>query len=136
MLKRVLTEKLHVCSQIRVEEISTLAEQGYSTIINSRPDGEVRGQPTSAEVNAAARSVGIAYLYQPVSSKEITTQEADRFILAVAQAQGKVLAHCRTGTRTATLWALSQRDKQNVDDILATAKQMGYDLEFLRSRLT
>ena len=80
--------------------------------------------------------MGIAYLYQPVSSKEITTQEADRFILAVDQAQGKVLAHCRTGTRTATLWALSQRDKQNVDDILATAKQMGYDLEFLRSRLT
>lgn len=130
-----LTKALHVTSQITLEDVQKAAEQGFTTIINNRPDGEESGQLTASEVEAVARKLGINYIHQPVVGGNITSDDVATFSQLIDDQAGKVLAHCRTGTRCTMLWALSQAGKQSADSLLATAKKAGYDLEQLRDRL-
>ena len=45
-----VSEKLSVSSQPSAEDIRSLHENGFATLINNRPDGEESGQPgTEAE---------------------------------------------------------------------------------------
>ena len=39
-----------------------------------------------------------------------------------------VLAYCRSGTRSITLWALSQRNSVDREVLVAAARNAGYDL--------
>lgn len=130
-----LTKALHVTSQITLQDVQKAAEQGFTTIINNRPDGEESGQLTASEVEAVARKLGINYIHQPVVGGNITSDDVATFSQLIDDQAGKVLAHCRTGTRCTMLWALSQAGKQSADSLLATAKKAGYDLEQLRDRL-
>ena len=50
------------------------------------------------------------------------------FGAALADRPGPVLAYCRSGTRSATLWALSQSGKRSAEEILGMAADAGYDL--------
>ena len=59
----------------------------------------------------------------------------DGFDAIVSLAETPVLAFCRTGTRSTTLWALTQASEQDNASILATAEQAGYDLSALADRL-
>ncbi|WP_309605754.1 beta-lactamase hydrolase domain-containing protein, partial [Phenylobacterium sp.] len=47
---RRVTEDLSVAPQIGVADVAEAARQGFSLIINNRPDGEEPGQPTGAEI--------------------------------------------------------------------------------------
>lgn len=131
-----LTESLHVTSQITPEDVQTLAESGFNTIINNRPDNEEAGQPSADKVRAAAQQLGLRYIHQPVVGGNITPDDISTFAQLLDESDGKTLAHCRTGTRCTILWVLSQAGKQTADELLATAKKAGYDLEMLRDRLT
>ena len=135
MLKRPLTQNLHVANQIKTADLEQIAQQGFTTIINNRPDDEARNQATANEMAAAARKLGINYIYQPVDPGNVTADDAATFGKLIDETPGKILAHCRTGTRSTMLWALSQSGKQPVDTILAAASKAGYDLESLRTRL-
>jgi len=54
---------------------------------------------------------------------------------ALARFDGPVLAYCRTGTRSTTLWALTQAGALPADAIIATAAKAGYDLTGVRPEL-
>jgi sulfide:quinone oxidoreductase len=45
-----------------------------------------------------------------------------------------VLAFCRTGTRSTSLWALSAAAEVASSDLLSTARAVGYDLNTLKPR--
>ena len=57
---RTLTPNLAVAPQISLEEVNDAAQQGFTRIINNRPDGEDVGQPTGAEIEAAAKALGVS----------------------------------------------------------------------------
>ncbi|HEX4881823.1 MAG TPA: TIGR01244 family sulfur transferase [Porticoccaceae bacterium] len=135
MIGKPLTPKLAVASQITPAEVARIAAEGYTAIINNRPDGEEPGQPRAAEVEAAARAAGLAYIHQPVVGTNLTAVDIETFGRLLEETPGRILAHCRTGTRCTMLWLLSQSGKQPADALLATARQAGYDLEALRPRL-
>ena len=135
MQAKQLTSELYVTSQITLEDVQTAAEQGFTSIINNRPDGEEADQLTASEVEAVAQQMGIRYIHQPVVGGNISADDVATFSRLINDQPGKVLAHCRTGTRCTMLWALSQAGKQSADSLLATAKKAGYDLEQLRDRL-
>ena len=135
MIGKALTPKLAVASQITPADVTRIAAEGYTAIINNRPDGEEPGQPPAAEVEAAARAAGLAYLHQPVVGSNLSATDVDTFGRLIEETPGKILAHCRTGTRCTMLWVLSQSGRQPADALLATARQAGYDLEMLRPRL-
>jgi uncharacterized protein (TIGR01244 family) len=56
---RRVTEDLSVAPQISVEDVAEAARLGFRLIVNNRPDGEQPGQPTSAEIEAAAKAAGL-----------------------------------------------------------------------------
>jgi sulfide:quinone oxidoreductase len=135
MISKQLTAKLHVAGQITADDVKQAAAEGFTAIINNRPDGEDSGQPPAAEVEAAARAAGLTYVHQPVVGTNITDADVGTFARLIAETPGKILAHCRTGTRCTMLWMLSQAGTQSADELLATARAAGYDLEPLRARL-
>jgi sulfide:quinone oxidoreductase len=104
-------------------------------IVCNRPDGEGSDQPTVAEIRAAAAPLGIAVHYLPVDTGKVTDEQAAQFGVLVASLAGPVLAYCRSGMRSATLWALSQAGSRPIDEIVATAAKAGYDLAAVASRL-
>ncbi|WP_372876566.1 TIGR01244 family sulfur transferase [Pseudomonas sp.] len=133
-LKR-LTPFIAVAAQLQPGDMGTLAAAGFRSVINNRPDGEGEGQPSSAEIEAAARASGLDYHYQPVISGQIGEDDVAVFAELLEQVRGPVLAFCRTGTRSSSLWALSEARHLDPDVLLATAKAAGYDLSGLLPRL-
>ena len=130
-----LTSGLSVTGQISAEDIPAIAARGFKSIINNRPDGEEYAQLSSTDAAAAAREHGLEYHYLPVVPGKITEADVAAFSELLAQLPQPVLAHCRSGTRSASLWALSEAAQRAADEIIATCSQAGYDLNALRPRL-
>ncbi|MCO8591249.1 bifunctional protein tyrosine phosphatase family protein/NAD(P)/FAD-dependent oxidoreductase [Burkholderia multivorans] len=135
MTLRTLTDTLAVSPQIAVADLPALHAAGIRTIVCNRPDRESADQPDLAEIRAAAAPLGIAVHHLPVEPGRIADDHVAQFRALLASAVGPTLAYCRTGTRSATLWALSQAGRLRADDIVATAAAAGYDLAALAPRL-
>ena len=131
---RRLTDGLSVGAQIAPEDVAALARMGFRSILSNRPDGEEEGQPDFAEVEAAARAAGMAARHQPVTSP-VTDADADAFAEALAALPAPTYAHCRSGTRSASLWALAEARRRPPAELLARAEAAGYDLSGLAERL-
>ncbi|MDO8294826.1 MAG: TIGR01244 family sulfur transferase [Caulobacter sp.] len=126
---RRVTEDFSVSPQIEPADMAEAAAQGFTLVINNRPDGEVEGQPTSTEMEAAARAAGLDYVHIPVTGGPTPDQvEAQR--LAVEDADGPVLAFCRSGTRSIVTWSLGQAlsGVRSRSDLAALGRGAGYDL--------
>lgn len=135
METKELTPQLSVAPQITAADLAALAQQGFRTVINNRPDGEAEGQPLSAELAAEASCQGLVFVEIPVSSSGIINQNVSDFGEQLAAAETPILAFCRTGTRSTTLWALDAAITQEVEHIIDTAKRAGYDLSKSRQGL-
>ena len=107
---RQLDDRTMISGQLRPDEVAGLAEQGVTLIVNNRPDGEEPGQPLGVEIEEAATAAGIAYRSIPII-RGIGPADADAMNDALAASPGKVLAFCRSGTRSALAWALAQGDQ-------------------------
>ncbi len=132
---REVTPFLSVSPQIAEGDLAAIAGLGFKSIINNRPDKEEDTQPPSAVIAAAAEQAGLAYRHIPVISGKVTDADVDAFAAAMAEMQGPILAFCRTGTRSTTLWALTQAPHADADAILKAAAAAKYDLSALRPRL-
>jgi uncharacterized protein (TIGR01244 family) len=105
-----LDDKVLVSGQIRPDEVAALRPQGVTLIVNNRPDGEEPGQPLGAEIEEAAAAAGIDYRSVPII-RGIGPADADAMRDAISSSPGKVLAFCRSGTRSALAWALARNDE-------------------------
>ncbi|WP_107495783.1 bifunctional protein tyrosine phosphatase family protein/NAD(P)/FAD-dependent oxidoreductase [Thalassobius sp. I31.1] len=128
METRRISDALSVSPQITAADIDDLAKAGFRAIICNRPDGEGADQPLYEEIETAARNAGIEARYMPVTSGKVTDENADDFATAMRELPGPVFAYCRTGTRCATLWSLSQAEVLDSAEILAATKSAGYDM--------
>ena len=116
-------------------QLEDIARQGFHTVINNRPDGEGDDQPTSDALKQAARAAGLAYYHLPVTPGDIRDTDVMGFAGLMQQARGPVLAFCRTGNRSSSLWALSESTRTDPETLIATADQAGYDLSKQEARL-
>ena len=105
---RQLDEKTLVSGQIAAGDVAALKEQGVTTIVNNRPDGEEPGQPTGAEIEEAAEAAGIDYRSIPIV-RGIGPADIEAMHDVIERSDGKVLAYCRSGTRSQNLWVLAHR---------------------------
>lgn len=131
---RQLADDVFVCAFVPPEKLGDLAPK-FRTIINNRPDAEEPAQPSSSEIEGEARRLGLDYIHLPIVPGQITDEETAKFGEAIARSKGPVIAFCRTGLRSAMLWAFSQSGKRSVDEILKTAAAAGYDLSSIVRRL-
>ena len=125
---RPLSAGFSVAPQISIEDVAEAKAQGFAMIVNNRPDGEEPGQPTSAQIEAAAKAAGLAYVHVPVRGMP-TAEQVDLVAAAVAAAEGPTLLFCRSGTRSIITWSLGEV-AQGGDraDLAAKGAAAGYDL--------
>ena len=125
---RELDDKTLVSGQIAPGDVAGLKDRGVTMIVNNRPDGEDRGQPTGAEIEQAARAAGIAYRHVPII-RGIGPADVEAMQQAMDEADGKLLAYCRAGTRSALAWAVARRKQgASIEEIEEAASGAGVDL--------
>ena len=132
---RKVTDDFSVAPQIGVDDIATAADQGFALVINNRPDGEAPDQPTSAQMEAAARAAGLDYAFVPVRGGP-TLEQVEAVDAAIAEAKGPVLAFCRSGTRSIVTWSLGQArtGARERGELVRLGEQAGYDLSAVLAR--
>ncbi|GHA07249.1 TIGR01244 family sulfur transferase [Oceanisphaera arctica] len=130
-----VTPTFSVSDQIFATDLPGLKAAGYRTLICNRPDGEAEGQPAAEALAAEAKAQGFDWHWIPISSGQFTDEAVAAFTQALAGKEEPVLAFCRTGTRSITLWALAQADQQPTAALLQQASGAGYDLSALTPRL-
>ena len=126
---RRVTDDFSVAPQIGVAEVAEAKAQGFTTLINNRPDGEDPAQPPGAAIEAAAKAQGLAYAHIPVRGAP-GPAEVEAVRAAVEQADGPVLAFCRSGTRSITTWSIGQAmsGARTRGELVSLGREAGYDL--------
>lgn len=130
MSPRPLSATVWASPQLAPEALVDLAAAGIRQIISNRPDGEDPGQPTAAEMETAARTAGLSFVWIPVSGMPEPSQTE---AVSGALVDGlPTVMFCRSGTRSAMVWAMSERTRgTDADDLRAAAASAGYDLSRL-----
>lgn len=110
-----LDAKLSISPQVQPEDLARLRLAGFRCVINNRPDGEAPEQPTSAQLESEAARLELDYYHIPVVPGRVEDADAIAFAKALQSTEGPVLAFCRSGARSTSLWKrgrelLGQRD--------------------------
>ncbi|RIA43913.1 uncharacterized protein (TIGR01244 family) [Hephaestia caeni] len=133
---RRLDDRISVSPQITTDDLAVLADAGYRTVINNRPDAEETGQPEGVAVARVAETLGLDYTAIPIDHTGFSHPQIDAMRAALDAARGPVLAFCRSGTRSAHLWALAEaKAGGDPETIIAKAAAAGYDLAGIRPLL-
>lgn len=130
-----LSGRLSVSAQIKLSDLRAIKAAGFDTIINNRPDGEAPRQPRSDTLAKRAAELGLDYYAIPVFPGKMSDENVSDFAEVLNQDPGKILAFCRTGTRSANLWAKAQIGKRSAKDVISSGKAAGYDLSAHRVAL-
>jgi uncharacterized protein (TIGR01244 family) len=125
---RQLDERILVSGQIAPHEVAGLAVEGVTMLVNNRPDGEEDGQPLASAIEQAAAAAGIAYRFVPII-RGIGPADVEAMQQALREAQGgKLLAFCRSGTRSAFAVSLAKREEgAPADEVSNGLVQAGFD---------
>lgn len=99
-----------VSAQITEAEVAAAALEGFRMVICNRPDDEEPGQIPASVIAAAAARHGMEFRHIPVTPGGITPEATRRMAEALAEAEGAVLAYCRSGNRSAMIWQSAQAE--------------------------
>jgi uncharacterized protein (TIGR01244 family) len=126
---RALDERTLISGQIAPAEVAALKDQGVTMIVNNRPDHEDPDQPLSADIESAARAAGIDYRHVPIRRGMGPADVESMHEAIAACGDGRMLAFCRSGYRSALAWAVARAEAgMPREEIEAGAAQAGVDL--------
>ena len=125
---RQLGDQVMVSGQVAPHEVAGLAEQGITILVNNRPDGEEPGQPLAGEIVEAAAAAGIDYRFVPII-RGIGPADVEEMQKALREAEGgKLLAFCRSGTRSAMALGLAKREEgASTEEVRRCLTEAGFD---------
>jgi len=130
---RRLSDTVLASPQISIPDLAEAKALGVGLVINNRPEDESDDQVPGAEIEAAARALGMDYIAIPVTHAGFSGPQVEAMAAALAGSAGKVLAYCRSGTRSTLLWALARTSEgADLDAITAQAADAGYDVSPVR----
>lgn len=131
-----LTDDVWASPQLSPAEVAKAKAQGFTMLINNRPDEEEDDQPEGAAIAQAAQEFGLDYVSIPVTHTGFSEPQVVAMAEALDKAQGKVLAFCRSGTRSTLLWALAQASRgEDPASLAAAAQAAGYNLSPIAAML-
>ena len=133
-----VTDTFFISPQLSADDIRGAAKNGFTLIVNNRPDGEMLGQPKSDELEKTAHEAGIAYAYLPVDSGGVTPHHTGGLETAIDDAvDGKTLAFCKSGMRSLLVWSYAEaRFGKPVGQIIDEARMAGFDISGHEPALT
>ena len=131
-----LSENISVAGQLFVGTLEKIKAQGFTAIICNRPDYEddVEDQPLSADIERRAKELGMKFFYIPVEGSVPTLEAVHMTKAALDNTDGPVLAYCLSGARSVMLASqvLALGNHSTIDDLIAKAQSLGYNLKALR----
>lgn len=130
-----LNTVLSVTAQIATSDLQAIADAGFKSIICNRPDGEGSDQPGFNEIEEASTCLGLVAHYLPAESGKVTDAQGEAFGKLMDSLPKPVLAYCRTGMRSTTMWALSSAGKVSLPLIIDASAKAGYDMKALVRRI-
>jgi uncharacterized protein (TIGR01244 family) len=124
-----LDDRVMVAGQIEIADLADARRQGVTMVVNNRPDGEDPGQPTSAEIEAAAEAAGIDYRHIPIA-RGMGPAQIEEMVSALTElGDGRMLAYCRSGMRSCLAWAVASREQgQSREEVERKAQGAGFSL--------
>lgn len=97
-----------VAPQLTPEAMAAVAAHGFRSVVNNRPDFEGGSdQPTSAQMETAARAAGLEYRFLPVSGAYQSPEDAQKMAQLLKDLPRPLLMFCRSGARSARLYSLA-----------------------------
>lgn len=127
---RPLTPDFAVAPQISVADIAALKADGFTHVICNRPAFESAPGETPDAISAAVAEAGLGWTDNPMAGGQLTLE-----MIAAQRGEGKTLAYCASGTRSAILWGMSQAGLMPTDDILSAMAAAGYPMEQMRAQI-
>ena len=95
-----LAPQVYASGQLFESDLQLLAKQGVRSIVNTRPDNEAEGQPSSAELAKVAEEYGVTFVHFPVDSSSITDDEVKAFAKVTEELERPLFVFCRSGGRS------------------------------------
>lgn len=127
---RALSSTVWASPQLSPETMAALVQAGVGRIVNNRPDGEEPGQPSAADMQAAAKVAGLDYRWIPITGMP-TPAQATSVAEALEDGTPTVL-FCRSGMRSSAAWAMAEcAGGADPETVRAAALAAGYDLSRL-----
>jgi uncharacterized protein (TIGR01244 family) len=124
-----LDEHTMIAGQITADQLVDARRLGVTHVVNNRPDGEEPGQPTSGEMEAACTAHGLAYRHVPIGYGIGPAEVGAMQEALQATGEGKLLAYCRSGTRSTLAWALARHsDGADPAELSRAAESAGFSL--------
>ena len=130
-----LNEHFSVAPQVGLEDLKTLSQQGFRSVLCLRPDGEAEGQPAFASIQAEAAALGMTTAYLPLATIAESNDHLDAFDTLIATLPKPVLSYCRSGLRAASLWALSELAARPAEEVQRVALAAGYNVSTALAQL-
>lgn len=123
-------DNVSVSGQLTPADMEEIAGAGFTAVVNNRPDGEAFfGQPRTAELRAAAEAAGLQFVDLPFSGPRATPDQVRAFADLLAAGDGRVVAFCKSGMRSALLWgAASLANARSLEEVLQGARKAGQEL--------
>ena len=126
-----VTNDYYVSDQITIEDVETIKKEGFKTVFCHRPNDEEPSQPAAESIKEIVEENELNFIHQPVIGNMLNMQDVANFIELYESAEKPIFAYCRTGTRSCTLWALSQMGNLEADEIINLTSAAGYNLQHL-----
>ena len=96
-----------IAGQISVEDLPSIAEAGFRTIVCARPDHEEPGQPSFAAIAVAAKQSGLEAVHIPVAGG-IGEGQIIRMEQALKTLPRPMFGYCRSGARAGSLFGVAK----------------------------
>ena len=130
---RPITPAFAVAPQLTPDDVRDAAAQGFTTLVNNRPDRGGAGPADRRHHPCSGRGGGDDLPGRTHRSHRAEPRKGRRDAAALDRATGPVLAFCRSGTRSTFLWALARSlSGDDADTLIDQAAAAGYDITPIR----
>ena len=99
-----MTDTLTIYKQIYPTQCAKIAELGYRSVINIRPDDEHILQPSSTDLATATKAANLAYHYLPFDDERLSLVTVEQFAAFYHAVPKPILMFCGTGARAKLLY--------------------------------
>ncbi|WP_435979137.1 beta-lactamase hydrolase domain-containing protein [Psychrobacter sp. DM4] len=99
-----MTDDLTIYKQIYPSQCIKIAELGYRSVLNIRPDAESDTQPNSCDFATATAQADLTYHYLPFDDERLSTMTVKQFAAFYHAMPKPILMFCGTGARAKLLY--------------------------------
>ena len=103
-----LAPQVYASGQLFEHDLRLVAKEEVRSIVNTRSDGELMGQASSADLAKIAEELGMTYVHFPVEPKSITRQDLETFAKICDKLERPLLICSGSGAHSARIWEMAE----------------------------